>query len=107
MRRLSIYATGTTERPIPDDGRARTLHHVERRRAPGHQPDGLSGHFSIELDYTRTLSTPSVDRGAADPSAAGTSIFTALPEQLGLKLESTKAPLDVVVIDAIDRPTAN
>jgi len=68
---------------------------------------GLSGHFSIELDYTRTLSTPSVDRGAADPSAAGTSIFTALPEQLGLKLESTKAPLDVVVIDAIDRPTAN
>jgi uncharacterized protein (TIGR03435 family) len=30
-----------------------------------------------------------------------------LPEQLGLKLEPTKTPMDVVVIDAIDRPTPN
>ena len=68
---------------------------------------GLTGHFSIELDYTRALSAPSFDRGATDPSPTGTSIFTALPEQLGLKLEPTKAPLEVVVIDAIERPTAN
>jgi uncharacterized protein (TIGR03435 family) len=38
-----------------------------------------------------------------DPDAP--SLFTALPEQLGLKLESTKAPVDVTVIDSIEHPT--
>jgi uncharacterized protein (TIGR03435 family) len=33
------------------------------------------------------------------------SLFTALQEQLGLKLESTKAPVDATVIDSIERPT--
>ena len=68
---------------------------------------GLTGRFSVELDYTRTLTaTPPSTAGVDEPSLpTGTSIFTALPEQLGLKLEPTKAPMDVVVIDAIDRPT--
>ena len=37
----------------------------------------------------------------------GVTIFTALQEQLGLRLESTKAPVDTVVIDRVERPTAN
>ncbi len=37
-----------------------------------------------------------------DPN--GPSLFTAVKEQLGLKLESTKAPVDVLVIDHVDRP---
>jgi uncharacterized protein (TIGR03435 family) len=34
-------------------------------------------------------------------------VFTALPEQLGLKLESSKAERDVLVIDRLERPTDN
>jgi uncharacterized protein (TIGR03435 family) len=65
---------------------------------------GLAGHYSWELDYTRDA--PAAPAGAAEPAPpTGTSIFTALPEQLGLRLVSTRAPLDVVVIDAISRPT--
>jgi len=35
------------------------------------------------------------------------SLFTALPEQLGLKLESTKGPVQVYVIEKIERPSEN
>jgi uncharacterized protein (TIGR03435 family) len=44
---------------------------------------------------------------AVDSSTAPPDLFTAMQEQLGLKLESTKAPVDVLVIDHVEKPSAN
>jgi uncharacterized protein (TIGR03435 family) len=41
------------------------------------------------------------------PDNAGPSVFVALPEQLGLKLESSKTMVDTLVIDRLERPTEN
>ena len=56
---------------------------------------GLKDYFDIDLQW------------APNPTDDGPSLFTAVQEQLGLKLESTKAPLDVIVIENAERPTAN
>jgi uncharacterized protein (TIGR03435 family) len=58
--------------------------------------------FDFELKWTPD------DRRAADNAAdAGPSIFTALEEQLGLKLVSARGPVEVIVIDHIERPSVN
>ena len=45
--------------------------------------------------------------GSDAPVSDAPSLFTAVEEQLGLKLESTQAPVSVVVIDHVERPTPN
>ena len=62
---------------------------------------GLSG--SYDADFTWT----SDPRRAPSPGDDGPSIFTALQEQLGLKLESQRGPVDVIVIDGVEPPTEN
>jgi uncharacterized protein (TIGR03435 family) len=62
---------------------------------------GLQGSFEVNLEWT-PQNAPPVD------SDTGPSIFTAVQEQLGLKLESRKGPLDVRVVDHADQiPAAN
>jgi uncharacterized protein (TIGR03435 family) len=75
---------------------------------------GLRGPFQWTLAWTpdnlppRAPGTPAdqpvtVNGIAIDPN--GPSLFTAVEEQLGLKLEPTKGPVDVLVIDHVERPT--
>lgn len=66
---------------------------------------GLTGTYNFILNYTPQQLAETADNGSSTP--AGPSLFAALIEQLGLKLKSTKAPIDVIVIDHIDPPTPN
>jgi uncharacterized protein (TIGR03435 family) len=69
---------------------------------------GLTGGFDFELEWTPEQMPPArADRPEPVVDPTGPSIFTALREQLGLKLESSRAPVDVVVIDSAERPTPN
>lgn len=77
---------------------------------------GATGTFDIHLTWTvddaqTGFASPgaSDDRRAPSPTAslAGPSIFTALREQLGLTLKSTKGPVEVLVIDHIEEPSEN
>ncbi|MGA3325109.1 MAG: TIGR03435 family protein [Terriglobia bacterium] len=61
---------------------------------------GLTGKYDITLEWA-----PSTSSAASEDS--GPSIFTAVQEQLGLKLEPTKGPVDALVIDHIERPSEN
>ncbi len=72
---------------------------------------GLEGRFDFTLTWTPD-ETQFGGRGGqlpppADPANAPPGLFTAIQEQLGLKLDAAKAPVDVVVIDRLEKPTAN
>lgn len=71
----------------------------------------LQGRYDFTLTWTPD-ETQFGGRGGqvpppADPANAPPGLFTAIQEQLGLKLEATKAPVEVLVIDRLEKPTAN
>jgi uncharacterized protein (TIGR03435 family) len=69
---------------------------------------GFTGAFDVEMHFipdTATAGLPDTDPSAPDPARA--TIFTALQENLGLKLESTKGAVALLVIDHVERPTGN
>jgi uncharacterized protein (TIGR03435 family) len=71
-------------------------------RSPTHRPvvdqTGIKGNFDIQLDYAPENA----------PDSTLPSIFTALQEQLGLKLTSQKVPAETLVVDHVERvPTEN
>ena len=74
---LAFSLSGSVGRVIIDKTGLNALYDIDLRWSPDNEPD------------------------------TGPSIFTALEEQLGLKLEPAKAPIDVIVIDHIERPSEN
>jgi uncharacterized protein (TIGR03435 family) len=66
---------------------------------------GLTGNFDVELLWSRASSGPlRATPDPAPPASDGPSIFTAVEEQLGLRLQSVKVPVDYLVIDHVERP---
>jgi uncharacterized protein (TIGR03435 family) len=65
----------------------------------------LTGKYDLTLKWTPDTGSPPMLNGQPDTDAP--SIFTAVQEQLGLKLESTKAPVPVLVIDHAELPSEN
>ncbi len=111
-------ASGTPKSPMMRGPRPRELHatsfpmdmfaqslprYVDR---PVLNETGLTGSYDFDLTWT-----PDRGPGQAEPapdtvSAAG-SIFTAIQEQLGLKLEAKKAPVKMLVVEKVERPSEN
>jgi uncharacterized protein (TIGR03435 family) len=67
---------------------------------------GLKGRYDIDLDATLDWDHLATG-GPTDTIGANSVIFTALQEQLGLRLESTRAPVETIVIDSAERPSEN
>ena len=67
---------------------------------------GLTGGYDFDLEFT-----PDPAAAGGQPPAAATdaapSLFTALEEQLGLKLLPQRGPVEMLVIDRVERPTEN
>jgi uncharacterized protein (TIGR03435 family) len=74
---------------------------------------GLEGSFNASLQWTPDSSLRPLIGKNGEPlppppaDSAGPSIFSALQEKLGLKLESKKVPMEIIVIEHADHPTGN
>jgi len=73
---------------------------------------GLKGTYDFNLEWTPDpggLGKLEEEKagGASPPDPSGPSIFTAIQQQLGLKLESQKGPVEIIVIDRAEKPSAN
>jgi uncharacterized protein (TIGR03435 family) len=69
---------------------------------------GLTGVYTISLTFTPDDSRSALPNPETTSAVdAGPSVFTALKEQLGLELKSSKGPVDVLVVDHMDPPTEN
>ncbi len=71
---------------------------------------GLQGRYDFRLEYAGTHSAGgAIARSAADGQPSGIpDLFDAVQRQLGLKIDATKAPTDILVVDHVERmPTKN
>jgi uncharacterized protein (TIGR03435 family) len=105
--RLEVGGARLTGGKVPMTEFVRTLSRVLGR--PVTDRAGFSGVFDVNLDFLpddTTAGLPAPPPGTIPAESASPSIFSAV-QQLGLRLESTKGPVEVLVIDHVERPSAN
>jgi uncharacterized protein (TIGR03435 family) len=71
---------------------------------------GLTGIYDFTLDWVPEApptSSPDAANGVTLPGVPGASLFSALQQQLGLKLDPGKSPIEIIVIDHVERPSGN
>ncbi len=81
----------------------------QRLRQPVVDQTGIKGVFYLKLEWTpdQSLSKNPEETKESPAAESGASIFTALREQVGLKLEARKVPAEIVVVDHVERPSGN
>ncbi len=82
MERLAIQLSSGLDRPVVDK-------------------TGLTGHYDVKLNWIPEFAGP------PPPGSDGVNIFTAVQEQLGLKLQPQKVPIEILVIDHVEKPSGN
>lgn len=92
-------------RGLPMDSFAQSITPAVRRMVVNRT--GLTGYYDAELDASAELPPPPPPPGVPDPRGLETlpSIFSVLRDQLGLKLESSRGPVEVIVIEQVQPPT--
>jgi uncharacterized protein (TIGR03435 family) len=108
---LSFSPSSVDGTAIPIERLATALSQALQR--PVIDKTGLTGAFDVHAEWIADQSTPGLLApgmplpASQPPDSSGSSIFTALQQQLGLKLESTKGPVEFLVIDRLERPSEN
>ncbi len=90
ISQLAVYLTAQVDRPVIDK-------------------TGLKGHYDIELGWTTEGSRPKASGdGAEAAEPLGPSIYDAVQEQLGLKLQPGRAPVEMLIVDRAEKlPVGN
>jgi uncharacterized protein (TIGR03435 family) len=78
----------------------------DRDDCPVVDQTGLTGAFDFELTWSGDM-TFSRGRGGIPDNSSAPDLFTAIQEQLGLRVELRKAPMEILVIDSAEKPTDN
>jgi uncharacterized protein (TIGR03435 family) len=68
---------------------------------------GLRGKYDFDLEWAPDESQFNGEVAPASAEASAASLFTAIQQQLGLKLVAAKGPVDALVVDKAQRPSAN
>jgi uncharacterized protein (TIGR03435 family) len=89
MERFAVLLSAETDRPVRDE-------------------TGVQGVYDVSLDWTPDVAAAQPGRDTVEaPSPTGPSIYTAVQEQLGLRLEPRNVPLEYLVIEHVEKPDAN